>query len=597
MKLANKKSISIILSSCFLLTLFSCSQNNTPVDEPDEPIIDDKEEITFKFNYDENAISLTYDDTKTYTEGDNFQFKIELNDEYYLTSVVANDEELTKKGSSSYIFSVKRGENVIFINTEKYENYTISKYVRPENDSYYTMWKNRGYPHFNSIGDQKLLVIPVTIKDKSEAATEENRSKLEKAFFGASNELDYESLSSFYYKSSYGKLNISGKVTPWFDLNLTSKEISTVSADFGTYNVLEKAVNWVKETQNDIDLKDYDNDKDGFIDGIYLVYSALPFTKDSTLSSDTFWNFTFYNINNKDKANVDSPVAMTYSWSSIDMINYGAIEGSIDAHTYIHEFGHQLGLSDYYDTQFSSGGTPYTSPMGGMDMMDFNLGDHSPFSKFALNWVEPKVISGVTGTVSFELNSFQETGDFAILTPKNYTSSAFDEYFVIEYLTVGNDKSNLNYFDSKNGYKVTMYPDGRIIKSYSSDGIRITHVDARSLDAYNNFSTDSSKYVRTKFSNTASTQNGYYCKENNNSFVLTTLISANQSRNTMGTYFVANSSDLFKSNSSINFFAGKENSRASMIPYEKNVFNSGLLFNYTIKIDSISGGKAKITIS
>ena len=65
----------------------------------------------------------------------------------------------------------------------------------------------------------------------------------------------------------------------------------------------------------------------------------------------------------------------------------------------------------------------------------------------------------------------------------------------------------------------------------------------------------------------------------------------------MGTYFVANSSDLFKSNSSINFFAGKENSHASMIPYEKNVFNSGLLFNYSIKIDSISGGKAKITIS
>ena len=94
MKLANKKSISIILSSCFLLTLFSCSQNNTSVDEPDEPIIDEKEDITFKFNYDETAISLTYDDTKTYTEGDNFQFKIELNDEYYLTSVVANDEEL-----------------------------------------------------------------------------------------------------------------------------------------------------------------------------------------------------------------------------------------------------------------------------------------------------------------------------------------------------------------------------------------------------------------------------------------------------------------------------------------------------------------------
>ena len=39
----------------------------------------------------------------------------------------------------TYIFSVKSGENVIFINTEKYENYTISEYVRPENDSYYTI--------------------------------------------------------------------------------------------------------------------------------------------------------------------------------------------------------------------------------------------------------------------------------------------------------------------------------------------------------------------------------------------------------------------------------------------------------------------------
>ena len=37
--------------------------------------------------------------------------------------------------------------------------------------------------------------------------------------------------------------------------------------------------------------------------------------------------------------------------------------------------------------------------------------------------------------------------------------------------------------------------------------------------------------------------------------------------------------------------------RRDMKDYEKNVFNSGLLFNYSIKIDSISGGKAKITIS
>lgn len=593
MKLLIKRviSLSFILSTGFFAV--SCSNNSDPITQPDTP----KEEVSFKFIYDSNALSLDYDKENKFKKGDNFLFKINLNKDYLIKSVKANDEELSIKANSSYIFTVKGGENIIEIVTEIEKSYTVEEYKGESNATYYSMWKNRGYPHFNSLGKQKLLVIPVTIKDKDEAATQENKEKLEKAFFGKSEDMDFESLSSYYYKSSYGKLDISGTVTPWFNLNLTAKEVSKTTADFGTYDVLDKAINWVKETQIDIDLKEYDNDKDGFIDGIYLVYSALPFTKDSSLSSETFWNFTFYNIYNKDKGNIDSPVGMTYSWSSVDMLNYGSSKSVIDAHTYIHEFGHQLGLNDYYDTSFSSGGTPYTSPMGGMDMMDFNLGDHSPFSKFALGWASPKVVSGMKGEISFSLDPFAKAGDFAILTPKNYTSSPFEEYFVIEYLTVGQDKSNLNYYDSKNGYKVTMFTDGRIVKSYSSDGIRITHVDARSIDEMGNFTTDSTKYVRTKFSNTAKTDPGYICKENNNSFVLTTLISANKSRNTMGTFFVSDSSDLFKSGSSLNFFTGETNSRASMIPYERNVFNSGIQFNYSIKIDSISGGKAKITIS
>ncbi len=147
-------------------------------------------------------------------------------------------------------------------------------------------------------------------------------------------------MASYYEKSSYEKLNLSGEVTDWFDLNMTPEEIGkasyksdSVSTDYGTYMVLEKALNWVKEATT-IDLTDYDNDKDGFDDEVYLVYSAPDYTEDYALAklaaagTAYFWNFTFYNVNNKDGANFTSPTGMTYSWGSLSLIfkGYGITE-------------------------------------------------------------------------------------------------------------------------------------------------------------------------------------------------------------------------------------------------------------------------------
>ncbi|MBR2958465.1 MAG: hypothetical protein IKC19_02385, partial [Bacteroidales bacterium] len=61
-----------------------------------------------------------------------------------------------------------------------------------------------------SIGNSKALVIPVSFIDYK--APIMMKSDLEKAFFGSSSDTGWESLSSYYYKSSYGKLNITGTV-------------------------------------------------------------------------------------------------------------------------------------------------------------------------------------------------------------------------------------------------------------------------------------------------------------------------------------------------------------------------------------------------
>ena len=583
----NKVNVLSLALSLLSISLFSCStqENNS--------------EIIVNFDFDENALSVEYDNNKNYLAGDNFTFKINLNENYELNEVIANNEKLVKRPSGEYIFSLIEYENNVVITTSKLNNLTIFTYEGDTNlNSYYTLWKNRGYPHFKSVGENNLLVVPLKIKGYEEYATSENLKKINDSFFleDSLNTLGYYSLSEYYKISSYNKLNIKGEVTPWIDLDLTTKEISSSSIsnytlDCGTYFPTEKAINYIKENLN-IDLTKYDNDKDGFIDGVYFIYGCPTFLDDSSLSSSTFWNFTYYNVLNKDKASISSPVLMTYSWSSFDMLSKGSDKTKLDTHTYIHEFGHQLGLNDYYDTSNSGGLNPYTSPMGGLDMMDNNVGDHSAFSKFALGWINPFVVSGDIGSVEVKIGSLIESGECIILPTSNYNNTPFDEYLMIEYIK--ND--SINKVDSTNGYPSTLYTDGRIIRFYSKNGIRITHIDARSVDSNLDYTDNINDMVMTKFSNTASTKQGYYCPLNNNSYVLTSLISANSSRNTLGTFFVANNTDLYNASSTIDFTSNSNSSRASSLPYNSNRFNDGNVFNYSIKIDSISESKASIKI-
>ena len=583
----NKVNVFSLALSLLSISLFSCStqENNA--------------EIIVNFDFDENALSVEYDNNKNYLAGDNFTFKINLNENYELNEVIANNEKLVKRPSGEYIFSLIEYENNVVITTSRLNNLTISTYEGDTNlNSYYTLWKNRGYPHFKSVGENNLLVVPLKIKGYEEYATSENLKKINDSFFleDSLNTLGYYSLSEYYKISSYNKLSIKGEVTPWIDLDLTTKEISSSSIsnytlDCGTYFPTEKAINYIKENLN-IDLTKYDNDKDGFIDGVYFIYGCPTFLDDSSLSSSTFWNFTYYNVLNKDKASISSPVLMTYSWSSFDMLSKGSDKTKLDTHTYIHEFGHQLGLNDYYDTSNSGGLNPYTSPMGGLDMMDNNVGDHSAFSKFALGWVNPYIVKGDYGEVNIDLKSLISDGECIILPTKEYNNTPFDEYFMIEY--VKND--SINKVDSTIGYPSTFYTDGRIIRFYSKNGIRITHIDARSVDSNLDYTDNINDMVMTKFSNTASTKQGYYCPLNNNSYVLTSLISANSSRNTLGTFFVANNTDLYNASSTIDFTSNSNSSRASSLPYNSNRFNDGNVFNYSIKIDSISESKASIKI-
>lgn len=447
-----------------------------------------------------------------------------------------------------------------------------------------------GTPVLPSTGTQNILVIPVSLTDYATNATAANLQQIRTTFFGKSEETSWESLASYYAKSSYGKLTLTGKVTDWFDCGYSSSQLtkltgSGTNAEYydPTWTVLEKAVEWYKKSNSDIAA--YDNNKDGILDGVWLVYSAPHFSQTNGLSEDLFWAYTYWDYDALElNPSSNNPLAVNYCWASYDFASEGYGENGFDAHTYIHETGHLLGLDDYYVSNTLANTKNY-GPMGGVDMMDYNIIDHNAYSKFAFGWEEPYLVSG---GCEITLKPAASSGESILLpTGDGWNGSAFDEYLLLEYYT----PTGLNAKDA-----LAAYP-GNGVQGFEENGVRIYHVDARM--AKENSSgfvgyTDTLVSNETYYTAAAhSNSNGY--NVTNSSFRLIQELDCTKKRNfdtdsDNGDSIVADDSSLFHSGSSF-AFADYAHS------FPKTTMNDGTAFPYQIHFGEQNAEGALITIS
>lgn len=324
---------------------------------------------------------------------------------------------------------------------------------------------------------EHVLVIPVEFQDVSfdsvygvDNGEEVIVSELEKAFNGTIEDTNYrESVASYFETSSFGKLN--------FDFDISE----VITSSYSTQNIIDgwkQGQNYVgavvqeaflntKQNNLDTDFSIYDKDKDGIFDSVWFIYSAHNYSNDPSLENcDNFWAFcttftTFY-------PNLTSPGIAEFGWASYDFM-YKKGEDKIDAHTYIHETGHLLGLMDYYNYENTS------SPLGVFDMQDCNVGDHNVWTKAALGWIDPIIID-TSNNIPAKIHLKPREQGGAIFITNGYNGTAFDEFLVLELYT----NEGLNELDSKQAYE-SLY--GKMPSVY---GVKIYHVDARLFYAIEN---------------------------------------------------------------------------------------------------------------
>ena len=455
------------------------------------------------------------------------------------------------------------------------------------NNNYYNV-DNANYKYTNA------LIVPIWFNDSATYIVNRDvvREDIEKAYLGSNGDTGWRSVKTFYEEEGRGRYSFTGVVTDWFECGMNSSSFYTKTNN----SIVTKAVDWYKKTYGVENMKGFDADGNGYIDAVILIYGSPDYSALEKPNASNMWAYTSW-VLDENLRDYENPGPNVYFWASYDFMygyyhphnakNYftgNTYSCSIDTHTYIHEYGHVLGLNDYYDY------SGQYCPAGGFSMQDHNVGSHDPYSCMILGFVDPYIVNQPT---TITISDFQSSGDVILLSNRE-VNSPYDEYFLLELYT----PTGLNAFDVRHKYSQNSP------KGLNEVGIRIWHVDARlvygknSYDFYSNHITTNPLIAKNKVWYMMS--NTYYSEERD---VSGSILGRD--------YMDYNELQLIRNNTEADYrpteqFASdclfKEGSNFSVKKFSKqfvkqNRLNDGSYFSFNVEVKKIEDNKATLQIT
>ena len=290
------------------------------------------------------------------------------------------------------------------------------------------------------------LVILVNFKDKS-MKTSNNQAKFNNLLNAADGECTanggYPSAAKYFSDQSYGTFN------PQFDvygpITLANKtEYYGANDDYGQDEYATDAViEACRALDSSIDFSKYDCDKDGYVDVVFMIYAGMGEADGG--DENTIWPHnaqiqdiagTSWSKYTRNQTRLDQVYLNNYVVAS-ELDGNGNFEG---IGTVCHEFGHALGLPDFYETEYGKNYRQAVTP-NGWDVMDggaYNGGGHcppnySPWERYFFGWQTPvnlgnegKVLElKANGTEGYQCYQINNSG-------KQQTATTSGECYYIE---------------------------------------------------------------------------------------------------------------------------------------------------------------------
>lgn len=397
--------------------------------------------------------------------------------------------------------------SVLFFTTETYSPndtaYDFSDYFgnRYKANSTYVLPKE-GHVH--------MLVIPVWFTNSTSFFREDQKDEiltdLEYVFETTRDSNGFFSVKQYYETESNGKLTLDVTISEFYESGTSSKVYGdTVEADLNrTFSLADSAVQWYFNNHSGETIDDYDDNNDGYIDAVSLVYAANYYGTIGDQNGSTAFQFknfegTAHRYNNGSFSPIGGIYGFTKSADPENQLNCDDLSTynpsfyfESGSRTLIHETGHMFGYMDLYEDNHAE--TKY-SPAGKFSMQDSNYGGHDPYQMNLVGWSKPQIYDAsdyeVGEKITLNINDFASTGNNILLTRDfNAANSLFDEYMLLELLA----PTGLNKYDAN-----------RSSLNFSDPGIRLWHVNSILEDMSDSGKETSeitnSKWVNLKYSN------------------------------------------------------------------------------------------------
>ena len=221
----------------------------------------------------------------------------------------------------------------------------------------------------------------------------------------------------YFHDQSWGQYNpifdVIGPVTVSQNLAYYGQNDSYYNQDSYPDKMISEACK-LADTQFGVDFTQYDNDNDGYVDFVYVIYAG--FGEADGGPANTIWphNSTLIYQGQGIKCIVDDKQVNNYACSN-ELQYYGKVYNGIG--TFCHEFSHVLGLPDLYITENKS---TIHKTLGQWDILDYgpynNDGNtppsYSAYERFFCGWLTPRVL---TDPENVTLHPLNETGDALLI--------------------------------------------------------------------------------------------------------------------------------------------------------------------------------------
>lgn len=268
----------------------------------------------------------------------------------------------------------------------------------------------------DATGPRKLHAIALLV-DFSDNKGTRPASDFQTMLFDAANP---DSMTSIYRDMSYGMLEVSGEVVGYvrapkpYSYYTAGESGTGMNYPQNTPGLLVDALTEFCKTD---DLKRFDTDNDGFVDGIFLIHAGggAEASADEALRKDMIWSHKW-------------TLPQAFQNKGVKVFAYSTEPEDGKVGVFAHEFGHVLGLPDLYDTSYRSQGVGDWCLMGGGS---WGGGGSKPtrmscWCLSKLGWIKP--VNAKPGTYTLATLETDPTACLRIWTG----GKAGPEYFLLE---------------------------------------------------------------------------------------------------------------------------------------------------------------------